>query len=254
MIRRTLGLSAVVSVIALAAACGGDDEAAPAKYPNADSFCAALASTECDAVAAVCTVSSDACTNARKSSCSSATSAATAQGRTYHSANAQTCIDKTKALYADRVLDPAKEETYRDACARVFTGAKKKSEACSNEFDCEGSLVCDKGFCAEKVSKALKEGCNNPGDICNKGLFCQDQGGTKFCAAKGALNGTCRIPELPCAEDLRCNGTSCVALQPAGSPCDTNDECVTKFCNPEKKCQAAQYASETRSCKDFGGN
>src|SRR4051812_11259308 len=103
MIRRTLGVSAA-ALFALAAACGGDDEAAPAKFPTSDSFCTALAAEECGAVAAACTVSDDACKSARKNACSTAGGAATGQGRTYRSGNAQECIDRTTALYADRVL------------------------------------------------------------------------------------------------------------------------------------------------------
>jgi hypothetical protein len=255
MIRSTVGTAFVVSIVAVAAACS-TTEAAPDKYPSVDSFCAAKAKAECDAVAAACTVSSDTCTSARKNACATAAGVATGQGRTYRAANAQTCIDKATVLYADRVLDPTKEEAFYDACERVFSGSKKKSDPCSNAYDCEGSLVCDvdKGFCADKVTKKLKDPCNNPGDICDTGLFCQDQGGSKFCAAKGALGAACRIPEVPCVEDLRCNGTSCVALEAASQPCDTNDECVTHFCNATKLCQAAQYASETGTCKDFGGN
>lgn len=253
MIRSTFGVATALC-IALVTACG-DDEAPADKYPTSDSFCTAKAASECDAVAAACSVSDDACRTARKSACNTAAGAATAQGRAYRPASAQECIDKVTALYADRVLDPAKTEAFEDACERVFTGDKKKSDACDNAYACEGTLFCDvdKGFCADKVTKKLNDPCNNPGDTCEKGLFCQDKGGgSRFCTAKGTLGVTCQVPAMPCAEDLYCNGTACVARQAAGATCTTGDECVTGYCNPSHQCQAPQYASETGTCKDFG--
>lgn len=252
MIRRALGLMAFGGGLVLIA-CGDDDEGP--KYPSADSFCVAKAAEECKAVAAVCTVSEDTCKNARKSACMTATGVATGQGRTYTAGNADACIAKTAEVYKDRVIDAAKEESFKLACERVFAGAKKKSDACSNEFDCAGSLVCDldKGFCADQVDKKENDPCNNPGDICGKGFYCQQRGTSKFCSPKNKVGDSCNVKEAPCLEDLRCNGTSCVALQKAGDPCDTNEECTTSFCNGERKCQARQYASETGTCKDFGG-
>ena len=252
MIRSTLGLMVFAGGLLVIAACGDDTPAE--KYPTADVFCGVKAAEECDAVAAACTVSDDTCKTARKSACNAAAGVATGQGRTYRSANAQACIDKTMALYADRVLDADKEEAFREACERVFTGTKKKSDPCTNAYDCEGSLVCDldKGFCADKVTKKLKDPCNNPGDICDDGLFCQAQGASKFCAPKNALGAPCNV-DSPCADDLQCNGTTCVALQDAGQPCEADSACKTRFCNPDRKCQARQYASETGTCKDFGG-
>jgi hypothetical protein len=253
MIRSVLlGVSGTLALIVVAA-CGEDDPVD--KYPTIDSFCVAKAAQECDAVAAACSVSDDTCKGARKNACLTAASTATGQGRTYRSANAQNCIDKTTVLYGDRVLDPTKEQAFETACERVFIGSKKKSEACTNAYDCEGDLVCDldKGFCAEKVTRKLKDGCNNPGDICDKGLFCNAEGGAKFCETKNALGTACLPPAGPCLENLWCNAGTCAALKAAGDTCAANEECVTNFCNPDKKCQAAQYASETGTCKDFGG-
>ena len=209
----------------------------------------------CKAVGAACSVTDDKCKDSRKSACLSATGAAAGQGRTYRPANAEACITKTTDVYKDRVIDAVKEAAFKVACDRVFTGTKKKSEACTNEYDCEGTLVCDtdKGFCADKVEKKDNDPCNNPGDICGKGLYCQQRGTTKFCTPKNKLGDSCNLKDAPCLEDLRCNATSCVALQAAGQPCDTSDECSTGFCNTDRKCQAKQYASETGTCKDFGG-
>jgi hypothetical protein len=235
------------------AACSSDE--APAKYPTTDSFCQAKAGEECEAVAPVCVVSADACKNARTQACINDASSRIGQGLTYRAENAEACITKTTAVYVDRVIDPAKEKAFDEACARVFTGNKLRNEACSSPYECAGNLTCDldKKVCALKVDKAQSDPCNNPGDICGTNLYCATQGSLKVCTPKAKLGETCSIGEIPCTDDLRCNGTSCVALQGAAAPCDTSDECTTHFCNADKKCAAKQYASEHGTCKDFGG-
>lgn len=253
MIRRVLGLAVLGGGLVLVAC--GDDEAPAAKFPTSDAFCTAKAAEECKAVAAACVIPDETCKSARTNACTSAASSATGQGRTYRAGNAEDCIAKTTAVYADRVIDAAKEKAFDEACGKVFTGSKKRNETCSNEFDCEAPFVCDldKKLCAEKADRKLDDPCNNPGDICGAGLYCTLRGNSKFCVAKNKLGEACEIETAPCADGLRCNGAQCVALQAAAQPCDTNDECVTGFCNAEKKCQARQYASETGTCKDFGG-
>jgi hypothetical protein len=233
-------------------ACGDDDPGE--KYSSADAFCSAKAAEECKAVSAVCAVSDTVCTTRRTDACKTAANAAIAQGRAYRAANAEACINATAAVYADRVINPTKEETFEEACERVFTGSKKASEACSNLYDCEGSLTCDldKKFCAAEVTRMADQPCNNPGDICATGLYCQDRGGSKFCGAKKNKDEACGAAG-PCLEAFRCVNV-CVDKVAPGGFCDTNDECTTGLCNAEKRCAARQYPSETGSCKDFGGS
>jgi hypothetical protein len=245
---------AVGGGLVVVAACGGDD-APTAKYPSADSFCAAKAAEECKVVAGDCAVPDDKCKSTRTATCNAAAGDATGQGRTYRSENAEACITKTTAVYADRTIDPAKQEAFIEACDRVFTGTKKKNEPCENKFDCEGSLTCDldKKVCADKVDRKAEDPCNNPGDICGKGLYCAQRGTLKVCTPKHKLGETCNETDSPCEESIRCNATTCIAKNGTGEPCDSNNECVSNFCNAEKRCGARKYASETGSCKDFGG-
>jgi hypothetical protein len=229
-------------------------EATPDKYPTVDSFCAAKADAECAQVAAACGVTSDACKLRRTQACKDA--AAAAVGRNYTPSLAEDCITKTTAVYQDRVIDPVKEQAFDDACNRVFAGTKNKSDPCTGLYDCSGTLTCDtdKGFCADKTEKNLNDGCNNPGEVCAKGLFCQLRGTTRFCTAKKNQGEACAA-DSPCAETLRCVNT-CVPKAAAGEACNTNDDCATGACDTStatnKKCIAKQYASETGSCKDFG--
>lgn len=253
MIRRALGLMAFGAGLVVVAACGDDEPTA--KYPTADSFCAAKAAEECKAVAAACAVADDKCKTTRTAACNAIAGGATGEGRTYRPENAENCIAKTTIVYADRVIDPAKEEAFVEACGRVFTGTKQRNEACANEFDCEGSLVCDldKKLCSVKVEKGADEPCNNPGDICGKNLYCQARGAVKFCTPKNKLGETCNETDAPCEDEIRCNATTCIRKNNAGEACDSNNECLSNFCDADRKCRARTYASETGTCKDFGG-
>src|SRR5688572_9140106 len=148
MIRKALGLLAFGGAFVVVA-CG--DDPPPDKYPSTDAFCTAKAAEECKAAAALCSVTEDTCKARRTQACTAAAGTAIGQGRVYRPANAEACLSKTTAVYADRVIDPTKEDAFTESCARVFVGSKKKSEACANLYDCEGSLTCDvqKGFCAD---------------------------------------------------------------------------------------------------------
>jgi hypothetical protein len=254
MFRRALGLVAFGGGLVVIAACG--DDTPPPKYPSSDAFCAAKAAEECKVVAASCAVTDEKCRAARDGACNAEAGARTAQGRSYRSEEAETCIARTTSVYADRVIDPVKEEAFREACERVFVGSKKKFETCSTTYECEGTLVCDpdKKLCSVKLEKRAEEPCNNPGDICGKGLYCQARGAVKVCGPKHKVGDACNEADAPCEDSLRCSaGNICIAKFGAGEACDSSSECVTNFCDAEKRCRARAYASETGACKDFGG-
>jgi len=256
MIRKSLGLLLVVGIsVGSIVACGSDDDGPTFKYPSADSFCTAKAAEECKVVGPVCAVTDETCKSRRKSACDGLAAGAGGEGRVYTATKAETCITKTTEVYKDRVIDPVKEKAFVEACEGVFVGSKGESAPCTKLYECKEGLTCDveKGFCAKKVEKTTADSpCNNPGDICGKGLYCQQRGGAKFCSARNKLGDLCNTKDAPCLEDLRCT-TTCVALIPAGGPCDTNDECVTNSCNTDRKCAARIYPSESGTCKDFGG-
>ncbi len=251
MIRKALGLMGLVGGIALIA-CGDDEP--EAKYPNAESFCTAKAAEECKVASPACAITEAVCNAKRKDVCLTASGVATGQGRAYDSSKAEACIAKTTEVYADRTINPTKEEAFSEACARVFTGTRKQNESCTNAFECEASLVCDLekgGVCATEVEKTENQPCANPGETCAKGFFCQNRGNLRVCTAKLKLDQPCSV-EAPCEESLRCVNT-CVGKIPTGDPCDTNEACASGQCTAERKCGARTLPSETGSCRDFGG-
>lgn len=254
MIRNTLTTLKLVFLFGSAgglaiAACSSND--ATDKYPSADSFCDAKATEECNAAAAVCSATVDFCKTTRVGICKSFADSATSQGRTYRAQQAEKCVDATKTLYATKVVDLDKEKDVDDTCEHVFTGSKKKNDPCTQPYECEGTLKCDKGACADAVQKQLNEPCNNPGDTCVKGTYCGPRGGSNFCIARNNVGDICNN-ETPCLETLRCVN-NCQAKLDSGQPCDTNDDCTSGFCGNDKKC-AAKLVPGTGKCSDFGGS
>jgi hypothetical protein len=250
MIRRVLGLTALGGAL-VGVACS--TTVVSDKYPSVDAFCDGKADAECKEVAGVCGVSADACKGKRVAACKATASAAV--GRAYAPSKAEACITKTTELYqGSRTIDPVKEAAYTDACEHVFAGAIKRSQPCTVEYECEGDLICDtqKGFCADKVEKKADDPCNNPGEVCPTGLYCQLNGTVRFCRSKKNVDEACDTKDTPCLEALRCVAGKCTPKVANAGACETKDDCVSGACNA-KICVAKQYESENSSCADFGG-
>lgn len=230
-------------------ACG--DDQVTEKYPSTDAFCAGKAEAECKAGAAVCGATIDACKAKRVSVCTAGASAATGQGGTYRPQNAEKCINETTTLYESKVVDPEKEKTVDETCKRVFAGSKKKGDNCTANFECEGTLICDRNFCSEKVPKAVNEPCNNPGDFCATETYCGPRGGSNFCNPKNKVGDVCGTT-TPCLDNLRClTPGGCAERLGAGEPCNKNTDCSTGFCNPDDKKCAAKLVPGENGCVDF---
>lgn len=256
MIRKVLGLSMMAGVVSIFAFACGDDDEGP-RYPTADSFCDAKATLECDKASVACGVAADACKTKRKSVCLAEGNTASGQGRSYTSAQAEGCLNLIAATFT--TPDKTHVDAYDLACGHVFAGVKQKSEACTNQYDCAGTLYCDLGKtpsrCADKSApKANGDGCANAGDICGAGLYCAP--GTAAdpatCRQRGGIGVTCTAT-TPCVETAYCNGTQCVALLAAGGACQTDDQCTTGFCNTvSHTCAGRRFpTTPTSDCPDF---
>lgn len=250
-------------VAALAVACSSSSAANP--FPDVSSFCTAVATAECNNVAAVCGNSADTCKTARTAHCNSLASGGastetdlfgvTGTSRKYSSDNVQACIDQVNKIYAQRVIAPADFKATQAICNKVFQGTADKNQACTVDADCLGSFICDKKFCATKVDKALSDPCGNPGDICDDNSYCAS-GTPNVCTARGKLNDPCSA-DKPCTKDLYCLGV-CTAKKASGSTCNASSDCsdAAPFCDPNNnmKCDAGiSFAVGATACKAFGG-
>lgn len=250
MIRNLLTLVACGGLVALVACSGSDEDEA---FSTSSAFCTAKAEAECKNLAGTCGATEELCKPKRTDACNTAATAATGTGRAYRANAAQGCIDKVNAAFSPKVIDPAKETEANEACERVFGGTKAKNAACASTFECDGALVCDRGVCADKSATALGEACNNPGQVCAAGSYCQQQGQNKFCVEKKKVGEICTA-EAPCKEDLRCVN-SCVARVASGGACDKDEECAAEapYCDPAAKKCRPKYQAGTQACRDYGG-
>ncbi len=258
MITRTIltvvSLAGLAAAVMPFAACSSDEEAE--KFGSSDSFCSAKAEAECKNLAQACGATPDACKQKRTAVCNGEAAAAANQGRSYRANAAQACIDKIGEVYKNNgsAVTRTLEEDVTKVCARVFGGSKQANAACANSFECEGALVCDRSICVKEENAQIDGQCNNAGQVCVTGSYCQQRGANKFCVAKNQLDQTCGA-DNPCIETLRCVNR-CVEKVKVGDPCDTDDECAdaAPLCDlttTPRKCRP-KYQAGTSVCKDFG--
>jgi hypothetical protein len=250
--RNLLTLIAFGGVVALVACSSSEAD----KFGSSDSFCSARADAECAQLAPKCGATVDACKQKRMSTCTAANSMAASLGGSYVSSAAQDCIDKINEVYKDKATNvtPDGEADVAKVCGRVFRGSKAANTPCANTIECSGALICDRTVCAAEDITKVSAACNNPGQVCEKGAYCQQQGAVKFCVTKKALNESCTA-DSPCVESARCVNM-CVALVAAGGACNMDADCAPEapYCDQTsspKKCRP-KYESTSPACRDFG--
>jgi hypothetical protein len=249
MTRNLLTLIAFSGVVALVACSSNDTED---KFASSGSFCVEKAAAECANIAAACGATEAVCKDKRTNLCNTAASAATAQGRDYRANAAQDCLDKINEIFKEKVITAEGDGDVTKTCDRVYGGSKTANTPCAKSFECEGALICDRGICIAEESVALKGQCNNAGQVCDKGTYCQAQGGTKFCVEKNKLGDTCG-PDAPCLESLLCDKV-CKAKVAVGEACTVDEECAPEapYCDTlQHKCRP-KYQAGTAVCKEYG--
>jgi hypothetical protein len=252
-IRNLLSLVTLGGLVALVA-CSSDEGSG---LGSSDAFCSAKAETECKNLAKKCGAPDEtACKSKRVAICNNAAAAAANEGRSYRANAAQDCLDTIDDVYRDggNSITADGELQVTKVCERVFGGNKQERQSCAKTFECDGSLICSNNVCIVEETVALNGGCANAGQVCEKGTYCQTQGGNKFCVAKNPEGEACS-DSSPCIETLRC-ATRCVAKMPAGEPCNTNDDCADQapLCDlttSPRKCRP-KYESTTSVCKEYG--
>jgi hypothetical protein len=250
--RNILTLIAFGSLTALVA-CSSDDEVD--KFASTDAFCDARADAYCTGLRARCGSSQEACKATQVTKCKSDAAAASGQGRSYRSGSAQACIDSINSTYTatGSAPTPSAEAVTTAVCERVFSGAKQEADQCAQTYECQGALICDKSVCITESKVSGKAQCNNAGQTCETGRYCAQQGETKFCIEKGALDATCDANTAPCNETLRCVTGRCVARVTVGNPCNSDGDCGVdaSFCDPTGKTCKPKYESSSSACREL---
>jgi hypothetical protein len=249
--RNLLSVIAFGGLVALVACSSSEED----KFASSDAFCSSKAEAECNGLSERCGATLDACKTERTSVCKSGVVTAQGQGRTYKPGAVQDCLDSIARTYPKGGSAPTQTAEAETAaiCERVLSGSKKESAPCASTYECDGALICDKGVCVTEEKVAVTKQCNNAGQVCETGSYCQQQGATKFCNPKNALGDSCSA-DAPCVETLRCLTGHCAERVTAGQACDNDGECgaAAPYCDiATKKCRP-KYESTSAACQDFG--
>ncbi len=246
--------------IALAAGCGSSTSD---PYPSVQSFCAAKANAECKVAADVCDLTVSDCLSAREAACTTDANQAVSEGRVYDSGLVPSCLGEVTTAYSDNDgnLSATDYLQLTDTCERVFAGSAKADQACSDDYDCSGTLVCDpiRKACGPSTPTAGGKPCNNPGQICDTGFYCgQDVSpgavaGLYTCLSRPTTGQSCSATVL-CLESDYCNDGSCVPGLTSGQSCTADDQCPSGYiCDPYVKvCDTTiRFAAGATACEAY---
>ena len=90
-------------------------------------------------------------------------------------ATSATASTRRRSVYAQDSADHA-HGSRRHATTSATTSsratARSTSDTCETKYDCADQVICDKGFCATAMTKAVDQTCGNPGDVCGTGNYC----------------------------------------------------------------------------------
>ena len=247
----------VTMVLLLPVGCKGGGSGGPATTSD---FCMQYADAICQ-VATPCGVSTTGCVTFQESQCAQrATGATTGTQRVYVPGNAAACINSVHSAYSGtQAITPPTLANIDRACGYVFQGkGVVLVDACTTQFDCagatDGSIICDKGFCATQINTNAGQPCSDPGRVCVAGNYCAaNAGGNKVCTAAGASGDACD-PNTPCGTNLRCENATCTTLADSGASCVLNSDCSASapYCDqyrtPPACDQGLLFAPNSTSC------
>jgi hypothetical protein len=222
-----------------------------------EAFCQEYARIECEKVAGFCSFSAAACEPSRAQACRDMGNRLKGGMRQYNAANTGACLKKLEDAYKTLPITAATLAGLEEACARVFAGTAKSNDPCAANYDCAGTLVCDKGFCGVEKVVASRAGCANVGERCPRGEYCTNTSttGLFLCIPRTPLDSPCAI-STPCMEDLRCR-TTCVRRLDTGAPCLEDDDCLSGYCNryvSNRTCGVGlTFSAESPSCFAYLG-
>jgi hypothetical protein len=195
-----------------------------------DSFCEEYARIECSKVATFCSFPPADCQPIRKEACRVSATSHKTGGRQFNPGNTDACLKKLEDAYKTLPISAAMLKTVDDTCDRVFGGAAKATDPCTADFDCSGTLVCDKGHCGALKLVPSLSGCANIGERCQPDEFCSNDNPNQlfFCVKRVQQGVACSLSR-PCAAGLRCQDV-CIPKVENGA-CAIDDDCQSGYCN-----------------------
>jgi hypothetical protein len=231
-------------VVGLLVACGGGRKPGETDpdypYPTEDSFCVAVAETECNKeVVEACYGSDESTLLEDTSSCQAAREAqCNPQGLPYRPGAAEECILERKKALDDAVWSKEEIAAVEQACLPVFSKEGGDGSACVSDYDCDSAtgLRCvvkfgiTQGVCGVPVTVVGGEDCSDPLAVCSADFYCEQQ--VSACL-KRPLEGEECSEAAPCAEGSYCMGLdpgTCVIKTKNGLACAKDELCAGGFC------------------------
>lgn len=232
MTTKLTGCGSLILAAVLGFGCGGGG----GTTTTVATFCDQLATKECASKAALnCGETAAVCKAARLTACTAWTSGVVAAfpvTRPFNAGGISACVNKVGTVYDKSPIVPADKADAQATCERVFSGSKKKNEACTNDYECTSGLICDPALlaCAPKANLQVGDACGVvPGQFCNTGLYCTLPVGMtiKVCVARKAMGEMCDAA-TPCVETLRCSATTATCAKKAdnGEACANDSDCL----------------------------
>jgi hypothetical protein len=150
-------------------------------------------------------------------------------------------------------------------CAHVFLGGVGKNQSCGEDNDCAEERICSAvsttnatKVCADRSVRKEGDFCEDPGSICDEGLYCAHGEGAAQCKKMKAEGEGCGA-STPCAAGLRCDGgNTCQKRLGPGSPCTSDSDCsdAAPYCDKSagSLCDAglAFAPPPSTSCAGYG--
>lgn len=194
-------------------------------------FCQEYARIECGKVSAFCSFNPATCQPVRESVCRAQAATLKGGGHAFNPDNTDACLKKLDDAYKSLPISASMLKGVDDVCARVFAGTAKASDPCAADYDCAGSLICDKGHCGTLRVVGSLSGCANIGERCPPAEFCTNDNPNMIfmCLRRLDQGAPCSLSR-PCAEGLRCRDTCIPKLDTQGQ-CAVDEDCQSGYCN-----------------------
>lgn len=250
----------LLGVVAVVEACGISSESTP---PDNDigSFCADYAKAMCQVSTACNVASPTACITYQTNACSTQYSSQVSSTRSYNQPNGKACVDKLNTAYEGTTVSAATLKDVAATCNKVVIGNLQTNGVCTGDNDCSGMLVCTpygaQMRCGPVSMKNPGDPCADPGDTCTGDSYCAPQagGGAPICAATPGLGQACSAT-IPCGTSGHCVANKCAARAADNSACTSNDDCISRFCDPNyAQCaEGLAFAHGSDDCKGVLGS
>ncbi len=243
----------------LVGACGSDDDSVLTRQQ----FCQEKARRECADVVPACLIPEVECRASREAACNTQAAIDLSAQRTFSPSNAATCLSKVGDIFGKLnrgavALTADEWRQQKAACERVFQGSALLNQKCNQTTDCSGILVCDRGYCGSPKRVSAGAGCANTGEYCEPGNYCSNDA-RPLCTVRLGFGGACSAT-VPCLENLRCDLSGavgmCSTLFTDSSPCLSDGDCASGFCEPfALRCSHdVRFASGTPACTAFASS